>query len=223
MPRSNIHKYRQCEFCDEFAGGSANSFAAHYAHEVASRTIIEQDGFRAMPSLGQIVPGYLLLVPKHHYVALADMSSDQLNSAEALKAELADQMRYKYRRCLFFEHGARTPNAGGCGISHAHLHVVPFPAERDPVEHLLRTFPFQEVSTLLELKRIQSGRSYLYYESVRGNRYVFYPPFIPSQYIRRLLAETLGIRRWDWRHCGREERFISTLAHTSELRPVMRR
>lgn len=223
MPRSNIsNNCRQCEFCDEFAGGSANSFFVHYANEVASRTVLEQDGFRALPSLGQVVPGYLLLVPNHHYRALADMSPEELNTAEALKGGLTDQMRHTYGNCLFFEHGARTPDAGGCGISHAHLHIVPFPAEKDPVEVLLRTFPFEEISNLLDLKRIQPGNSYLYYESVRGSRYVFYPPFIPSQYVRRLLAEALGIETWDWRHCGREERFFSTLARTSQLHAVVR-
>ena len=65
---------------------------------------------------------------------------------------------------------------------------------------------------------IQTGKSYLYYETVRGNRYVFYPPFIPSQYIRRLLAEAIGIQNWNWRQCGREERLLSTLSRTSRLR-----
>jgi diadenosine tetraphosphate (Ap4A) HIT family hydrolase len=221
MASSNIStKCNDCEFCDEFAGGNANSFAILYANELANRTIIEQDGFRALPSLGQIVPGYLLLVPNHHYRALADMSQEELNAAEALKTGLADQMRFTFGDCLFFEHGARTPESGGCGITHAHLHIVPFPAEKDPVEEVIGAFPFEKVSNLRDLKRVQRGKSYLYYESVRGNRYVFYPPFIPSQYIRRLLAEALGIQGWDWRQSGREERLLRTLLRTSHLRAV---
>jgi diadenosine tetraphosphate (Ap4A) HIT family hydrolase len=222
MGNSNIViNCNQCEFCDEFAGGRANSFAVRYANEIASRTILEQDGFRAMPSIGQIVPGYLLLVPNYHYRAFADMSLEELNAAEGLKTGLTEQMRSTYGDCLFFEHGARTPDSGGCGISHAHLHIVPFPAEKDPVEELVRAFPVEEVSNLLDLKRIQPGKSYLYYESVRGERYVFYPPFIPSQYIRRLLAEALGIQTWDWRRCGREDRLLNTLSQTSRLRDVV--
>jgi diadenosine tetraphosphate (Ap4A) HIT family hydrolase len=204
-----------CEFCDEFAGGSANSFADHYAHEVASRTILEQDGFRVLPSLGQIVPGYLLLVPKHHYRAFADMSLEELSAAEALKAHLSGQLGCTYGEYLFFEHGARASDSGGCGITHAHLHAVPFPYEKDPVEELTREFPFEEIANLSELKRVQPERSYLYYEAVRGKRYVLYPPFVPSQYIRRLLAEALGTEAWDWRQCGREERLLGTLARTS--------
>jgi len=209
-----------CEFCDEFAGGSANSFAIHYTHELASRTILEQDGFRVIPSLGQIVPGYLLLVPKHHYRAFADMSLEELTTAEALKTHLGGQLHSTYGDYLFFEHGARTSDSGGCGISHAHLHAVPFPHEKDPVEELTRAFAFEQVSNLSELKRLQSDKPYLYYESVRGNRYVLDPPFIQSQYIRRLLAEALGVEAWDWRQCGREERLLGTLARTSQLLAV---
>lgn len=211
----------ECEFCDEFAGGRANSFAAHYGNDVASRTILEYGGFRAMPSLGQIVPGYLLLVPNRHYRALADMSLEELNTAELLKTDLADQMRNLYGNCLFFEHGVRTPDSGGCGISHAHLHIVPFQAEKDPVDDLIRAFPFEEVSNLRELQGVKAGKSYLYYESVCGSRYVFYPPFIASQYVRRLLAGALGVEIWDWRRCGREERFLNTLAQISHLRTAV--
>src|SRR5229473_3710281 len=99
---------RDCEFCDEFEGGRANSFTVHYANEVASRTILEQDDFRVLPSLGQIVPGYLLLVPNHHYRAFADMSLEELKTAEALKTHLSGRLRSSYGKYLFFEHGART-------------------------------------------------------------------------------------------------------------------
>lgn len=224
MASSNINSDSSlCEFCNEFAGGSSNSFAVHYGNELANRTILEQDGFRVLPSLGQIVPGYLLLVPIHHHRALADMSREELNAAETLNAGLSDQMRSAYGSCLFFEHGVRVDDSGGCGISHAHLHIVPFPAEKEPLDELIRTFPFEEISHLVDLKRVPPDKSYLYYESTRGNRCLFYPPFIPSQYIRRLLAEALGIQRWDWRQCGREEQFLSTLSRTSQLRSVLPR
>ncbi len=219
----SLEAINKCEFCDEFAGGSANSFGAHYANEVVSRTILEQDDFRVLPSLGQIVPGYLLLVPIHHYRAFADMPLEELQAAEVLKTNLTEQMRSKYGNFLFFEHGVRTSDSGGCGISHAHLHVVPFPDDKDPIEQLTRAFPFEEVSSLLGLNRVQPDRSYLYYESVRGNKYVFYPPFIPSQYIRRVLAEALGTRAWDWRRCGREERLLRTLSQVSQLLDVASR
>jgi diadenosine tetraphosphate (Ap4A) HIT family hydrolase len=218
--RSHLTVHNDCEFCDEFAGGAANSFAAYYAQELESRKIFEQDDFRVLPSLGQIMPGYLLVVPTRHFRAFADLTHEQLKAAEALKTSLTGKLRSIYGDCLLFEHGVRTSGSGGCGISHAHLHLVPFPDEKDPVEELIRAFPFEEVSNLVELGRVQPGRSYLYYESVHSKKYVFYPPFIPSQYVRRLLAEALGVGAWDWRQCGREERLLKTLSQVSELLAV---
>jgi diadenosine tetraphosphate (Ap4A) HIT family hydrolase len=214
---SSLVAINECEFCDEFAGGSANSFAVRYADEATRRTILEQDGLRVLPSLGQIVPGYLLLVPNKHYRAFADMSLEGLKAADVLKTKLSEQMRSHYGNLLIFEHGARTSDSGGCGISHAHLHLLPFPSEKEPVHELIRAFPFGEVSSLLELKLVQPGQSYLYYESQASGKYVFYPPFIPSQYIRRLLAEALGSGAWDWRQTGKEERLLNTLSQVSRL------
>jgi hypothetical protein len=94
---------------------------------------------------------------------------------------------------------------------------VPFPCKKDPVDVLKQAFPFEEVSSLVELKRIRPERSYLYYEAVCGGRYVLYPQFVPSQYIRRLLAEALGSEEWDWRKSAKEERFLNTFARTSQL------
>jgi hypothetical protein len=142
---------------------------------------------------------------------------DELETAETLKTRLVDQLRSKYGAYLFFEHGARTSDSGGCGISHAHLHAVPFSLDKDPIEKLMGTFHFEVVSNLPELKRIEPHKSYLYYESVRGSKYVLHPPHIPSQYIRRLLAEALGIERWDWRQCGSEEKLLSTLTDAARL------
>jgi diadenosine tetraphosphate (Ap4A) HIT family hydrolase len=216
MNNQPIHS-GDCEFCDEFAGASANSFAAHYANELKSRIVLKEENFLVLPSLGQIVPGYLLLVPSCHYKALGDMSLEHLTAMEALKTRLANKLRSSYGEYLFFEHGARTPDSGGCGISHAHLHLVPFPAEKDPVEELIQRFLFERVSNLSELKKIHPGKSYLYYESVHGEKYVFYPEFIPSQFVRRLLAEAVGVLEWDWRQCGREAELLNTLANTRRL------
>jgi diadenosine tetraphosphate (Ap4A) HIT family hydrolase len=183
-----------CEFCDEFAGGRANSFSVNYGRELRDRTILEADGFRVLPSLGQIVPGYLLLVPNRHHRAFADMSCEELTAAETLKDTLAGHMRAAYGGVLFFEHGIRTPDSGGCGISHAHLHLVAFTDSREPFDQLAKEYPFDEIFAFSELRHVRAAQSYLYYETTCSRKYVFYPPFIPSQYVRRLLSERLAAR-----------------------------
>jgi diadenosine tetraphosphate (Ap4A) HIT family hydrolase len=210
-----------CEFCDEFAGGRANSFSVNYEGELRDRTILDADGFRVLPSLGQIVAGYLLLVPNRHHRAFADMSGEELTAAEALKDALAGRMRAAYGSMLFFEHGIRTHDSGGCGISHAHLHLVPCSDGSEPLDQLAEEFPFEEISAFRDLRHVREGQSYLYYETNHSKKYVFYPPFIPSQYVRRLLGENLGNARWDWREAGREQALIDTVSRVSNLLSIV--
>src|SRR5207253_952486 len=59
-----------CDFCDEFAGGLRNAFAKLYGDLIQARTLVATKEFRVIPSLGQIVEGYLLVVPAKHYATL---------------------------------------------------------------------------------------------------------------------------------------------------------
>jgi len=208
---------RHCEFCDEFSGGTRNSFAEHYHDEQGGRTILETNGFKVVPSLGQIVRGYLLLIPRDHYCALADLPAELLWELEQLKKMLVGSLRSKYGDYVLFEHGARTENSGGCGISHAHLHAVPLSAEKDLLQTLRASFRHQQISGISGLRGIPTGCSYLYYEDVRGDCHVFYPTFLPSQYMRRLIAERLGVENWDWRIRGREDSVLVTGADVSRI------
>jgi hypothetical protein len=155
------------------------------------------------------------LIPKDHYCALADLTAESLRELEQLKTTLVGALRNRYGEYVLFEHGARTEDGGGCGISHAHLHAVPLPPEKDPLEALRGSFRHQEISRISELRGIAPDCSYLYYEDVHGGCHVFYPAFLPSQYMRRLIAEKLGVERWNWRDFGREDSVLATLADAS--------
>src|SRR5271165_2732369 len=207
----------QCDFCNEFRGNQNNAFAALYKSRPARRIAFETPSFVVMPSLGQIVLGYLLVVPKVHFVAIADMPHHTLVELEELRAKLLARLSAHYGAFLFFEHGTRTKNCGGCGITHAHLHAVPFPATADPIRRLKDQWTYHSIRQFLDLKDIPMGSSYLYYESVTNDRFAFYPEAISSQYVRRLLADALNSQDWDWRVAGRENRLVSTLSETTTL------
>src|SRR5437588_10868320 len=81
-----------CEFCDEFRGGSQNSFIRRYIAELRDRTVIETRHLKVIPTLGHFVKGYLLIVPKLHFCALADMPLDLIQELEELKATLIKRL-----------------------------------------------------------------------------------------------------------------------------------
>lgn len=203
---------RHCDFCDEFSGGSNNAFRARYGYSLQDRGILATERVRVFPSIGQLVEGYLLIAPKEHYTALDEMPTQHLEEFSAVYRLVRLAMSKVYGPSLCFEHGARAPGNGGCGIYHAHLHVVPFSDVRDPLAKLRDRFPYEQVHQFQDIATVTSRSSpYLLYEDTGSNKYVFLVGNLPSQYMRRLLAEVLGQTNWDWRTVKKEERLLTTL------------
>jgi hypothetical protein len=144
-----------------------------------------------------------------HFCALADTPAELIQELEEVKGALVRQLSPVYGPYVFFEHGARGPNSGGCGISHAHLHALPLSVD-EVLPKLKSQFPHLPIGSLSELKPATSGASYLYCEDPSSQGWLFFPRVLPSQYMRRLIAESAGISLWDWRQSGREDGLLAT-------------
>jgi diadenosine tetraphosphate (Ap4A) HIT family hydrolase len=205
-----------CEFCDEFAGSLSNSFHARYQGSPGSRFVLSTDNFHVFPTIGQIVDGYLLAVPKRHYAALDEMPQVLWVEFERIYDRVRWTLSNLYGPCIAYEHGARRAGVGGCGIYHAHLHVVPLARASDPIELLKLKFPYEEFADLSEIGKQSAGlTSYLFYQDSDARLYVFDTGPLPSQYMRKVLANALGQQDWNWRDAGREERLLATIRRLS--------
>lgn len=205
-----------CEFCDEFTGGLENSFRRVYAEKLETRFICRSPNFVVVPSLGQVVEGHLLLLPLGHWTALADLPQLLGTEFATLCASISTALETEYGPCLFFEHGVRLGDTGGCGVSHAHMHALPLCSTVNPLDHLKSRFPYTKVSGPSDLAEKSRGLSgYVFYRDPLSKAYLFDTPNLPSQYMRRLLAEAVGTLNWDWRTAGREERLLATLTRLS--------
>jgi len=208
---------RECDFCNEFAGETRNAFAKRYGKSLPDRALMGTDRFRVVPSLGQIVEGHLLIAPVSHYRALADMSREDVNTLSDLCQMVRSTLQLVYGQCIFFEHGVRSALAGGCGIDHAHMHAVPVRAQ-GVLNVLTREYGGRPIYSLEEIKQeLRPEQSYLYFEDYSAKRYVFPVDSLPSQYLRRLVAQSIGKSDWDWRACGHEPDLISAIQRLSPL------
>jgi diadenosine tetraphosphate (Ap4A) HIT family hydrolase len=208
---------KKCDFCDEFSGGLENSFTARYGSDLTSRIILRTENFSVLPSLGQIVEGYLLIVPAKHYTALADLPMQLVQELSELSGRVRRALVGTYGPALLFEHGVRAGQSGGCGIDHAHLHAVPFAYTREPVEELKQRHTFKFIGGISEINdAVSPSSSYLYYEDLSGQPCAFDVDFMPSQYVRKVLAESMGIDLWDWREYGREQALVSSIVRLSD-------
>ena len=205
-----------CDFCDEFAGGSQNAFVRRYG-QGDGRIVMASACFRIIPTLGQVVEGHLLIVPLRHFCALADLPSLQIDELDYLCRRVRSTLTDAYGECVFFEHGVRGSGAGGCGIDHAHLHAVPVAAD-GVLNILTREFGGCAIHDFAAVKEaVKQESSYLFFEDSSAKRYVFPVEELPSQYMRKLVADSIGKRDWDWRKCGREPELIATLERLTPL------
>jgi hypothetical protein len=82
----------------------------------------------------------------------------------------------------------------------------------DPIDALKLRFSYIELAHMDEMCELSAGlSSYLLYQDSDGRRYVFDTGPLPSQYMRKILATSLGEEDWDWRNAGREERLLATI------------
>ena len=207
-----------CEFCAEFQTDGPARFRFMYRGVAASRIVASTAHFVAVPTLGQLFEGSLLILPTAHVETCAGLE----NHARSEMLGLLDEILIRcaaFGSPIFFEHGATAANDGGCGLYHAHLHVVPLPAKVGP--DLL--FPeASNVDTDLEVAwaALTETDNYLLIgdkESVRFRDLQVDPGRFPSQFFRRRLAEHFELDRpWDWRSYSQvEPALIRTLAQVS--------
>jgi hypothetical protein len=119
---------------------------------------------------------------------------------------------------IVFEHGATAVSGGGCGIHHAHLHIVPLPRAAGPAE----LFPegTAETSDLAAAWRTLRGSSHYLLigngDQVLTRDLIAMPGEFPSQFFRRRIAEFFALETaWDWRsYPSVEQSMVRVLAES---------
>ena len=87
--------------------------------------VLESSNFVVLPSLGSLLEGWLLLVPREHYVSMGALPVAIAPEMEEMKAQLGEQVRSRFGEVCVFEHGpAFASRKVGCSVDHAHLHIV---------------------------------------------------------------------------------------------------
>src|SRR5258708_29134184 len=89
--------------------------------------LFESENFVVVPSLGALVEGWFLLLPKDHYLCMGALPQSLLDEMMQLRQTVLSFAEGTYEDICAFEHGPHQENRSiGCGVDHAHLHLVPF-------------------------------------------------------------------------------------------------
>ena len=197
-----------CPFCD--------------LETLREKLILETEDYLWFPTLGQIVEGYTLLVPKAHVTCLGCLDEEKMGSftEQLLLARETTEKEY-VEPTVTFEHGGV-----GQTVTHAHLHIVP--TNVSLFSRIQKDYGYvAQIASLSQLNALfQLHGPYLFYGDCSG-MYTFLPFYheeshekgriyrlneseaspspektkvVPPQYLRIILAEAVGKpERANWR------------------------
>jgi diadenosine tetraphosphate (Ap4A) HIT family hydrolase len=177
-----------CRFCEIIAG--------KFTHEGIDEPFAENDQFVALASIGAIIEGWSLIVPKDHRLSMRDLFSRQ-SFAEFTTSVMAPLERI-YGPLVAFEHGAnKEGSATACGTDHAHLHLVP--SKESFLADMHSSGLVWTQCETSKVAQLSMGNEYLFYADLDcndswvdpvGYLHVLNKPI--SQYFRHLIASREG-------------------------------
>lgn len=213
-----------CAFCEEHAGKSVPDLTRLYGSSFPGRTVWAGADLALMPSLGQLAPLHLLLVPTDHSPSFGQLATAVRDEAQDVVNRIHGHLSGRSRALVIFEHGMADHScpAAGCGISHAHMHLLSSyrfsgwtETPTDP------GFSWRRLSDDAFISALPSDGDYLFYAGPAGAQ-VTGVHSLPSQFMRRWLAGRVDIPAWDWRLATQREDLPGTAARLrAELRAAL--
>jgi ATP adenylyltransferase len=157
------------------------------------KPFLDSEHFIAITSIGSFIEGWSLIVPKDHSLSCAAYYNDP--EFLSFVVQTKEHIESIFGKAILFEHGASLEGSLiGCGVNHAHLHIVPFPIS---IEDQLRTnsLSWHKCSSS-EIDGIVASRDYLYYiQSISKSNIdgvISFPEHPESQFFRKILAKSVG-------------------------------
>lgn len=204
---------RPCRFCSiakgEVTKGSADS------------PWMETKEYMALVSIGALVQGWSLVVPREHTLNMAKHLACE--STHQFIASAVQRLERQFGSVAIFEHGcAIEESITSCGVGHAHLHLVPL-----GFDLLLAARGFDQSidwkeCVVGEIEETVDGREYLFV----ANRYCgkFTKGLVAildegvSQFFRKVIAEKLGrAQQYSYREYPEIPTVVETLRILSSI------
>lgn len=202
----------ECCFCSEFKSGRMpDHFIAKAG--LAARIVAQTDNFLALPSVSPLARGHLLILPRSHISSMTQLPPQHFDEFLGFAREHCRRVEERLGSVLVFEHGVGRGKAGGCGVDHAHLHILPLsPSGAERVRALVNArYPLRSTASFdLVRYNIPNGRSYLTLGTGIDQLSHAMSESIPSQYLRTIIARELGAKLSDWKQFFGWREFVET-------------
>lgn len=162
--------------------------------QLPSEVLCESAFYVAVSDVAPLTPGHLLIVSREHTKGLFSGPRSHLVDLEGILEYCSARLQAIYgKRAIAFEHGACVSDQG-CGISHAHLHVLPLEASlMGLAEDLSGWREYDSLESASDA--VPPGTDYLLIVEGRVNVRL---GSAPSQVLRRRISGFLGTEFWNW-------------------------
>jgi diadenosine tetraphosphate (Ap4A) HIT family hydrolase len=191
-----------CPYCIEFIYRKPKPILNTIGYPYQDRILYENEHALVVPTIGSIVPNYLLIIPKRHVISCNDLSSEEIESLIQCKKKI----EHNVGNGTIFEHGSLSrEKSGGASIEHAHLHFIPVEIDHSIISNKL---DFKKINSIAEINSVDS--EYLLIWNKKGIYYAK-SDSVPSQFLRKVIAEYFGVPdKWNWK----EFPFVENMQHT---------
>lgn len=177
--------------------------------------LFESKNFYVIPAKGALVEGYVMIVPKGHYLSFAALPPELLKEALQVLQDIKSIFAHIFGdEFVVFEHGTGAQGSKHeKSIVHAHLHVVPFSMVMTPETRKAYHLTPIDIRNLSTYSKVP----YLLYTDSETNWCISADPdvYIPRQCVRQLIGDGLGLdgTLWNWRHHNFMCKITDTVNH----------
>jgi diadenosine tetraphosphate (Ap4A) HIT family hydrolase len=186
--------------------------------------LAETENFFVVPTMGALVPGWVLIIPRAHQLNIGCLTMSHRAELRTLVERFTVELSREFGPVTLFEHGPSVEGTEvGCGVDHAHLHLVSLPFS---MQHAVADFrevplPWMKVMRGDGLPPCDLVAPYYWYRDQSGSEFSSSAPSGISQLFRRIIAGF--VRRpsqFDYRHFPNQGNAAETVR---VLNPKMRR
>jgi diadenosine tetraphosphate (Ap4A) HIT family hydrolase len=193
--KSSINSY---EIASELATGYLpEQFRAEVGLE--TRFLAQTRSLALLPTVSPLCVGHVLLFAKDDHLSMGELLRCR-GSIESEIGKMAALYKDRFGPPLLFEHGSVEGGTVACGVTRAHLHLIP----RSQIKFDgLCTAIDSEIGTgvnqpFVGLKKIHSEYIFISKDLEAIGR-VWQGEQLPSQMVRRHIARELSLSEWNWR------------------------
>lgn len=182
------------------------------------RVLDESPSFVAFPSLGSLVEGWVLIVPRRPMLNLSGLTPVEWDELDEFQARVSARLRSFGSQLFVFEHGNRmVGGALGCGVDQAHLHLVPLPFDllRLSLDHADSDIQWSMREGAQSFRAaVSADAEYIgIMNPASGSALLGHVRQPTSQWVRRIIANGLGCTEaWDYKRHPNVPNLLGTVA-----------